>query len=100
MIQTDGTLVKMIQNKDGSESLRFGGSLISDKSDWKAIYKSTFSLKEKNSTRHCQSVMHVAALCMPWLHHRVEDEVYLRHLLVNETTKEFLSNPGQITIFH
>jgi hypothetical protein len=47
MIQTDGTLVKMIQNKDGSESLRFGGSLISDKSDWKAIYKSTFSLKEK-----------------------------------------------------
>ena len=58
------------------------------------------STNQPSSTRHCQSVMHVAALCVPWLHHRVEDEVYLRHLLVNETTKEFLSNPGQITIFH
>lgn len=100
MIQTDGTLFRMIQNKDGSESLRFGGSYFKTSLIGKQSTNQPFHLKKKNSTRHCQSVMHVAALCMPWLHHRVEDEVDLRHLLVNETTKEFLSNPGQITIFH
>ena len=47
MIQTDGTLFRMIQNKDGSESLRFGGSYFKTSLIGKQSTNQPFHLKKK-----------------------------------------------------